>query len=182
MRAIYSVILFVALLTSCPKPQLFAPLPKPQLPDETQSGKQTFGFLLNDSLWLPKVSIFGPVPYYYISYEGFILRMAFNRKNNPEDATFDLVCGNIFKDTTINFKSLTSINKISLTERYKITDIKDSVIFYNSTRQDDFILQIKKFDTINHIVSGTFEGTLRDTIKNKIAKIKLGRFDMKYKN
>jgi len=148
------------------------------LPNATQSGKNTLGFLLNGEPWAPK---------------GF---------NGTANLSIDVDFG--FNEGIFNIASYKTVNAI--TEQFTI-GISDSLNFIsspytflihsdsvfgisytigscdyfskNSSTTADGTMTITKLDKTMRIISGTFSATL-STSGCETIKITEGRFDMKY--
>jgi hypothetical protein len=156
--------------------------PEPQLPAETQEGKNTFGCLVNGKVWIP---YFGGTDIYNTQAtkatfdpfnEGqFSIRAS--QKNDYNNKLHLLIIGTPINGKTYNF------NK---TANFQIGDIIMGVSSYNNCSYVSPDLtyftgksQIKKFDLQSRVIAGTFECTLKTSSCDTI-KITQGRFDMTF--
>ena len=139
--------------SSCFKPKVVPP----SLPAETHEGKNTFGFYLNNQLWLPKSKGIDSSPALscYIQ-NGFSL--AANH---------------------LNQYIVFSIYGLSSTGSYDLTASGNSVIFidnadhYHCTKG---LMTITYLDGVKGIVSGEFSATMVNDAGN-VLTIDQGRFD-----
>lgn len=147
---------------------------KEQLPAITQTGANTFGFLLNGEVWLPKGGLLDQKLdlSYDPSYNGGALSIIANRLLGEKD------------------KSFLSFGGTNVTQagHYEFSSEKKSVYYYDNKKTDceyhysttiiTGSLTITKLDLINKFISGTFEFKLE---KNGCPTINAtqGRFDLK---
>ncbi len=167
---IFSVI---NLQSSCKEP--ITPEPQPVLPDSlppiTTEGKNTFGCLVNDTLWLPSKRFDTPFADYK---EGMLIVYADKYSFNTPINTVSISTGyNTIKDTGKYKLSLYSNTKIG-----SFYSIKEKYYFTDNTHIGE--LTILKLDSINRIVSGTFYFTGFDKNTGDSVSIKDGRFDIHY--
>jgi len=143
-----------------------------QLPPETQTGSGTIGFLANGqpiTANYPKVY----ATYIYTTQDGYSLGI--NAKN-----------GNKW-----NFGLLSDSLKIQEKDTYPLNNnvftknaawggymVLPNEYFTKPYLQGE--LYISHFDSIKQIISGTFWFDATDTISNKTAQIRNGRFDLHY--
>ena len=150
------------------------------LPAATQTGANTFGFLLNGKPWTPQG--FNGTANLEINvdlgYNNGIFGISGYRTitNN-----FTQYVGLGISDS-LNFISFPATLLLSKRSLYQIGVSRNdscSIDYYDSSVYRAGKLVINKFDTINGIISGTFNATLYkkgcDTVK-----ITEGRFDMKF--
>lgn len=138
-----------------------------QLPAITQEGKNTFGFLLNGEVWLPKAPI---------------LRSKLDLSYDPgyEGGTLNIVAyqydGDFFKQFSIGNKNINKLGEYPLLVYYY--DSKAQCSYEINQNQPVGKIIITKLDlTGNGIISGKFEFKLE---KNGCSTINAteGRFDM----
>ena len=187
MRFALAVGLGLLLLTSCIKSGTGT-----GLPEATQKGANTFGFLLNDNVWIPKGSVSG-ASRLFMEYDptldgiGYLRISAYNLKDTETfkgNSYFDLYVspidglGMYEADPSDGFPGAQYTNIIA----------DESMCAYRNGVIDGFV-NITKLDTEARIISGTFEFTLTATDcypeeQNCPAcediKITDGRFDMSY--
>ena len=174
MRKITLALILIISLGACKR--------KNELPAPTQGGENTFGMMLNDSLWLPK------------PHSGGII---FGRDYTSASLYYDNKTINIASEGSgylyFNIKTNGNIGKYKVSNTFVGCNIKDSSCCSFRTRFERgnncfnayFLIDstlsevnITKLDTINKTVSGTFFMTLIDPQGKKI-KISDGRFDLK---
>lgn len=181
-KLIYSILIISLTLNSCSscKKETSPTNDNPWgLPNATQEGKNTLGFLLNGQPWTPKgnngtsnLSIdidFG--------FKNGILGIAAYNQASPTTRTrisFGL-------NDSLNFFNIPfsiSTNESKLFEVKFFNDVCD-YFSADSTTYKKGEFRINKLDKINHIVAGSFFITLYQTGCDTI-KITEGRFDMKF--
>ena len=129
------------------------------LPAETQTGKGTFGCLVNGEVWLPK----GNFPYAGLSttIQFNILSIGTNKSNEA-----------------IGVRNVVDVGSYDLSlDENEAEYIIDSKIF----KRTEGSLLITKFDKTNQIISGRFWFNAKNS-SGEIIKITDGRFDDKYTN
>jgi hypothetical protein len=162
------------------------------LPPITQTGANTFGFLLNGQLWTPdpdkgliytphlKIGVNFSTNGYFSAFNGFFTISA--SKN----------VGNYGQTISISSSNLNAITtpytyKLSDTSRYEIdfADHNDLVangcqFISHFTNYQTGSLTITRLDTLNKIISGTFNAAMYQVECGDTVKITDGRFDMKF--
>ncbi|MBD3748440.1 MAG: hypothetical protein IE931_02990 [Sphingobacteriales bacterium] len=145
---------------------------KDQLPAITKEGKNTFGFLLNGEVWLPKGGLLDQ-------------KLDLSYDPNYSNGSFGLFANRYISSTDKMELTIgaTDINKkgtyqFSTTNRNVIyRDTKSNCYYYDNTQITGFITITKIDLTGNGIISGTFEFTLvKDGCPTIVATE--GRFDM----
>jgi len=154
------------------------------LPAATQTGANTFGFMLNGQPWKPQGMI-GISPNYTINvdegyFNGIFNITAYKILNNNSNTEQSIGLGlsdslRFLKNTPANF----NLYNHSL---FDISFINNNGCIYtqsDSTITRSGLLTITKFDNLNRIIAGTFNAVL---IKRGCDTIKItdGRFDMKF--
>ncbi len=148
------------------------------LPNATQSGKNTLGFLLNGEPWTPKG---------FNGTGNLSIDLDFGYNNG----IFNIVGYRTINSTTEQFTIGISDSLNLITVPHTFTIFSNSVfgVSYTKNPCDYFskestttaqgTLKITKLDQTNRIISGTFNATLS---KNSCETILItdGRFDMKY--
>ena len=171
---------FILISSSCKKNKSDNPID--QLPPETQTGTNTFACLIDGKVFIPKGNPLGG-PIKKASYQflngGFYFGISGIDKSNPEDVT----------DAGIRADSvILGVGSFSLS-KYGTKGFLGGGVGFNKILQlrvDYFTneiqvgqLTIKKFDTINQIVAGTFWFDAKNS-SGQIIQIREGRFDMPY--
>lgn len=169
------LILMIVFLMSCEKEKM--PLPT-ELPPITEEGKNTFGCLIENEIYVPEIrrtvwSIPGPqsdpIEFIFPKYPVYFFTVSTIRLVDKDDDQMD---------AEVEFWVDSCVNKPG---RYRFSL---SVICekggYNSYRIDNNSLIITKIDTINKIISGQFSAVLTDfSTYTKTINITNGRFDLK---
>jgi len=155
---------------------------KDRLPEPTQTGRNTFGCLINGVLFKPKGSVLkGSMPdaqYGYRPFEaGFTLEIDVENKVDDHLKTMHL-----YYTSEVELKSgmTIPINSRTMEAGFaSYTDYADHRWVYNTTEQAKGELKILHFDKVNRIVSGTF---WFDAVNKELSKVEVreGRFDIKY--
>jgi hypothetical protein len=177
MKHLTKLILFaiaILALNSCKKD----PTKNAVLPEATQEGNNTVGFILNDEVWVPygdcktrcnKILARYGLP----STEEFGIDFQFGREKGGKVSALTISStlignitstGNKIDSIGVNFQGENSLGN---TDRY-------------SRMQSGSKFIITKIDTINRIISGEFEFILNeDSGSGKQIILKNGRFDLK---
>jgi len=140
-----------------------------QLPPITTTGANTFGCLVNGEVWLPKGDF--PVSGLHADYTGGGFVINATKYINPG-----------LEDVAISIypNSLQSVGTFFLNLSNAEARFTDSSCDLNGIKTDTSNvgkIEIIKFDTVNHIISGTFEFTVYNEACDTI-KITQGRFDV----
>jgi hypothetical protein len=174
---------FLLISGSCKKHKNVNPID--QLPPETQTGAEAFGCLVNGQVFKPKgSSLSGPnlsAIYQYLyfnSSSGYVLAVNAADKKDPCNIT---QIGFRFDSTKIKEGTylLKSMQKGQGGGGYQILKCSNSLNEFLSNDQIGGQLNLKKFDTVNQIVSGTFWFNAVNE-KGDTVKITDGRFDVHY--
>ncbi len=167
---------FVLLFNSCKKKDH----QKIELPPITMEGKNTFGFMVDNTIWLPSTRLVvfpNTSRKLCISYqkETGMLSISSYRDNLKDKSYVDNVyiyLKNIKEEKVYELNS-SNVREISL------------YIDRNPTKAHSFIpslnkgtLYIHKLDTINNIISGEFEIEFTEENSKKTILINKGRFDL----
>lgn len=186
MKAKSVFMIFLLLLSGCKSddPELVF-----TLPPETQEGKNTIGFLINDQVWVGygrECTFFGNCQEslegnFYSTLEGNTLLLRalqlIRRDSKPVVSQhFGISLDNI-KDTGVYLIDGTRHNDVvSFGD-----DLKGDLHVYQiDSTKTPFSLNITKIDTVANVVSGRFEGILyHHTNKMDSVIIREGRFDLK---
>ncbi len=159
--------------------------PISQLPPETQTGENTFGCLVNGQVFVPKGPSLSPIltcyyPHLNTDYsKGYFFQVYAKSKGKDcelSSISIDTDSLTIQEEQEIALKLIT---KGGAAGRY--TYYPDCSLFINYTTDslNTGKLLIKKFDSVNQIVSGTFWFNAINE-NGDILKITDGRFDMEY--
>lgn len=164
-------------------------VPTFKLPPATQSGANTFGFIIDGRVW----QNYGWLPNTTGASDnlGAMYSPRYGSKN------FSLNAGQIARDVYENF--YLSIDSLTSTGTYRASKAprlganvraERGFVFENRDTQTVYsylykgstaTITITKLDTIQHIIAGTFEGTLRQgNDSTKLVRITEGRFDVLY--
>jgi len=154
------------------------------LPPITQTGANTFGCKVNGKVWVPRV------PYWAITYHRLLSR--FSEKDgigsgsvvcNLEDDEqgIDNWMQVVFSPTYFNTGDYCyGVDSVYNAAQFRATNGERYSSDYHPTTNN--CVSIHYLDTVNNIISGTFEFTVyNDTINlNDKIEITEGRFDLKY--
>jgi hypothetical protein len=153
-----------------------------KLPKPTEKGANTFGCKIEGRLFLPQRSTnFGSMPplltYYNDSSRHFELSVKENPdiSNNRLQRYFHLEVQNL----SIGTNSLDDIS----TGEVSISELDQAGQAFTTTQTIGGTLNIKRLDTVAHIISGTFsfKAAMRPTnTPGKIISVTEGRFDITY--
>jgi hypothetical protein len=168
------LLLMLILVTACEKE--LPPYPT-KLPPATEEGKNTFGCMIEDELYVPEirrpsytVSIHNsyPIKLEFPQYPDYYLMIhtarAAGKKDDFKDADITLYASDINKP---------GIYKLSISSIYNNS-------CYTSYLIEDNLLIITKLDTVNYVISGQFNGMARDChTYSRYISITQGRFDLK---
>lgn len=145
------------------------------LPEETQDGKNTLGFFVNSTLWLPKKAY---------SFPGTPNEVEATYNQLPDGKTLSIFAYR--PQSGIVIKVL--LPHIGLNRPYLIKGIPSSgTNFYTDSQNYDPIVDsstiyITKFDTLNNIVSGRFDFLLIENRSRDTIRISKGVYDIKLNN
>ncbi len=172
----FTILVFIALI-SCKKDVS-------QLPDATDIGANTFGAQVNGTFWKPQG--FGIVPTSPLLEARYILNRdviinARNFSSEPTETEFEIYLKHVVAPGTYELKSNTA-KYPSQTANYgyyikrKLTPVNEWI----TTTQYTGKVVITKADTLNHIVSGTFEfNAINMYSAPEALTVTNGRFDVK---
>ena len=179
LLSVLSIILTVTVLTAsmCRKKTVD---PIDQLPPETQTGANTFGCLVDGKVFLPKGDPFaGPVK--KAQYQIVNGRQGFGV--SAKNSTSGLVKGvGIHGDSVsinVGTYNLADYNTMGILSGSYAEFLSGNINEFYTNTINRGQLVIKKFDTVNQIVSGTFWFDAKNS-SGQIVQIREGRFDMPY--
>jgi hypothetical protein len=142
---------------------------KEQLPAITQTGANTFGFLLNGEVWLPK---------------GALLQQKLDLSYDPSfmNGTFNVIARRIVFTSNINqyiAMGNEGVNKVGTYPLFVYFDDSNTKCEYVVDKTKSVgSLTITKLDLVNKFISGTFEFKLEKSGCPTINATQ-GRFDLK---
>lgn len=181
-RAILVILLSATFLLNamCKKDR---PDPPAVLPPITQFGANTFGCKVDGDVW---------VPYYKCGGSGnpcgeISVDVRSLNTQNKLPVQIDLNIGRRTKDNSQSFFQINTLNNTGIfTVGEKIDSIEFKYVkpgsleyFESPGRNSTRHFLITNLDTINKVISGTFEATLYRSITDSV-KITEGRFDLKF--
>jgi hypothetical protein len=174
---IFFSLIFFLCFVACKKHKHETPVD--QLPPATETGANTFGFLLNGQPWTPKGwngSTNNLSLYYDDSYHGGTLNITTYRLLSQNDKQTFSIAMNSFQNPGSFYLSKSSILKVGYDNRIQNCTITpfDTSVYRNGK------LVITKFDKVNQTISGTFDFVVYDSSCGDTLKITSGRFDLKY--
>lgn len=170
---LHTIILLGLLFTACcKKDSPFTPTAPPTLPPETQTGANTFGCMINGQLWLPKGG--GFIPNFSKEYTNNKIYIQAAKADISPTQYIGINFGKVYKDTTL------IINNYNNGIDFQHFNYGVNLSFYEPVNGKTGEFHLKKLDTINHIMSGTFWFDAIDTTTNAVIEIRDGRFDLTY--
>lgn len=180
-RTICTIIVFLVTLTACWKNKtkgLFN-----YLPPETQLVKNTFGCLIDGQVFKPKGDPFGG-PVIKAQYQMVNWKQGFGISARRSDGEIGQVVGiggcDIGRIRLGIYELSSSRIDGRLSGGYSFSRITTLGNYYNTDSIRKGQINIKFFDTVNQIVSGTFWFDAIDTTTGKVVQIREGRFDLPY--
>ncbi|GAA4032633.1 hypothetical protein GCM10022409_16110 [Hymenobacter glaciei] len=156
------------------------------LPPATQTGANTFGFVLDGRVWRN----YGWLPYTaaesdnlsssYVPHGRFTLNAGLIDRNRYE--RFYLFLDSLVNTGTYRANANVASGATRRAERILIFSGESDKLYYgyspNGTKTN---VTITKLDTVKHIIAGTFEGAVAQRVDStKQVRITDGRFDIKY--
>jgi hypothetical protein len=154
-----------------------------ELPSATQTGANTFGAKINGKIWIPQQ--FGPFPSndileaHFVADYGLVIN-ARNFSSSPNETEFEFFLKNVtapgefLLNSTVGYPTLAA--NYGYYVKRNITPQNEWMTSANNTGK----VIITKIDTVNNIVSGTFEfNALNLYNAPEPLTITEGRFDVK---
>ena len=180
---ILSVAGLLALLGGCKKEKT----PLDQLPDATQEGKGTAGWLVDGKAYVPvrsSISVNPPVNGSWRKTKGgHSLGVSFHQVSVEEDWGAGFFIPDIRQLGTFELAQEPAITgglfKAAYGEYDHLRPGPDRLSYYTSPNARGTLI-ITRFDTINDIVSGTFEMSPEEATTGEIIQITQGRFDLHF--
>lgn len=177
MKNVLSVFFALIILQGCKKSIN-------ELPEATQTGANTFGLKLDGQYWVPQqfgITTTGTILEARITGLGDFVLNARNFASEPKESEFNILIRNMNATGTYQLNANTDIypNQSGSYAYYVKRKINPLNEWITSSKYTGTVT-ITKRDTINHIVSGTFEFTA-GSIDSSAAPITVteGRFDVK---
>lgn len=176
MKTTFLILVSFLVLSSCKKDV-------EELPPATQTGANTFGAKLDGSFWIPRDFGIAPTsPILEARYAGdhsvFINARDFS--SSPTETEFEIYLRNITGTGLVQLNQLTErypnqTASYALYSKYKFMPLNDWITGPQYTGS----VNVTRYDTINRIISGTFEFTAgsTDNTANPIT-VTEGRFDV----
>jgi hypothetical protein len=164
-------ILFVSatLLCSCTKNK------ERVLPPATQEGLGTFGCRINGIVWLPQSTLI--FSNNHIQFGHGWINFDFGRIDSPYAGGIQLICFPIKKDTSFVISNQSGENAVQDFGFWEMVGTHG--LNFQPVHGHQGVLTITRYDTINHICSGTFSFTGVDTLTGQVINVTDGRFDLK---
>ena len=172
----------ILIILACQKKDPPAPIDlTPKLPEATKTGANTFGCYINGELFVAatnKPTSVVAVSCNYNSISPDELRIQGSRLN---DSVRDNVSFRTFVLQSNQSYEMDVIGEIQIGyTNYKYSPTSDCFDFFHNGSNPGSVL-ISHLDTINRIISGTFEMDLvNDKCEPNLLKITEGRFDLTY--
>jgi hypothetical protein len=193
MRQIILLFIVIGFFSSCKKNDTNKSF---TLPPKTQTGKHTFGFLLNSNVWTnyrQRCTFYGCsdnlVGFYYsdgdVSVSADRVLFKSGLRNSDESISFS------FPTHFTGSKTYSTLNGDSIEVGYRYSDTTHLTKYYVlSATNPVFNITITKIDALNKILSGEFSGKLFRRInlsfppvvsQTDSINVTEGRFDIKLK-
>ncbi|OWP62206.1 hypothetical protein CDA63_15415 [Hymenobacter amundsenii] len=158
------------------------------LPKATQEGKNTAGFLADGKAFTPNkgggfVSGTNPVNGYREKTKiGTVLAVSFSDRRGQRQEGLGIRLLNVRQPGTYVLEEQQTIILANQSPGYLVyySDLIDREAVFYSGPGDPATVTITRLDTINNIVSGTFEAVPRENGGSRTVQITKGRFDVKY--
>ena len=168
MKRILVLIITTFTLCCCDKEDNKPKNPVSQLPPETQNGANTFGCLINGEPF-----VVSNTSNQSAIYQGNLLQISatFENSNYDQSIAFNLL-------NPLNINETYSFNNNAYKAGYSYISNNNMCIYdFDKTYQGS--ITFTKIDTVNFVISGTFEfSTVTDNCEN--IDITNGRFDLQY--
>lgn len=174
MKKLVFPLLILAFAASCKKEVN-------ELPPATQTGANTFGARVNNDLWVPQG--FGPFPadnlLTVVKAGNDIKIRAQNLSRSPNETEFDILIKGVTQTGTYFLNTDVTHPSSSASYAYFVKR--------NLTPQNEWITSsaysgtviITRIDTVNHVVSGTFQLNMLNTYNSpEPLTVTDGRFDL----
>lgn len=156
-----------------------------ELPEATQTGANGFGLKLNGVLWVPQkfgIAATAPILEARLSGTGGIFINARNFSSSPTETEFEIHLQNMTGPGAYELNQNTDIYPYqSGSYAYHVKRRINPLNEWITSSQFTGSVTITKFDTVNKIVSGSFDftaGSIDSTAPPII--VTEGRFDVKY--
>ncbi|GAB3233296.1 hypothetical protein GCM10027346_21170 [Hymenobacter seoulensis] len=183
MKPYFIPLLSLLLTTGCKKEKTELE----RLPSATQEGKNTAGFLLDVKAWIPEwnssYSTNSPVDASWKKTKvGRTLRLGFSRLNDRERLDMDFFIPDVQKAGTYSFNQQANLILGDLNPSYAMYVIQRPVplrAFYTGPSATGTLI-ISRFDTMAHIVAGTFNLTVQEETSTETHQLTQGRFDLTF--
>jgi hypothetical protein len=169
-------------LSSCKKEST----PLEQLPTATQDGNNTAGWLLDGRAWVPVSSTISTGPPISGSWQktkgGRSLSVSFHQFSREEDWGAGFFLSDIRQPDTFLLNQAPAITGGRFAASYGEYDHlrPGPRLSYHTDTDAPGQLNITRFDTVQNIVSGTFQMTLRQDGGGGTIEITNGRFDVHF--
>ena len=169
------IILFTSTLVSC---ELFnvgfkfdSKSENNKLPPATQSGKNTFGCLVNGKVWVTETFINASA-----FYQEGVLMISAALETNSKDQGISIY----IYDTDLTESNYTLDEEVDQFSSF--ANFGDDILKcgFKTNSSNNGEIKITHLDQINFIISGTFEFDAYSADCDKVVKITKGRFDLKY--
>ncbi len=176
IKYLLSGLLLLAAISSCTKEAEFS------LPPKTQDGRNTLGFKADGKVWVN----YGEICNWFVCEDNVVE----GRLHKNPDGSYTLGVAAYYNDKKKNISQQFSLlaKYVDAAGTYKVKREHDNFVslviemsqnnFYQLGSNSIFNLTITRLDTVNHIISGEFSGTLQNyNDTTKTITIADGRFD-----
>ncbi len=152
---------------------------EPQLPPITQTGKGTFGCLIDGKVWTADPILFGS-PLGASNNQWEDKRWIIDAVGNNYTVILGVCQDSVIKGESILKGSYESVEDCSNGMIY-YKNYPSETASFQTTYEDTGRIYISRFDTVNQVISGTFYFNAVNSTGEKV-EIRDGRFDVKFIN
>ena len=181
MKKLLLILLTTFTLSCCDKDDGKQKTELEKLPPATQTGAQTFGCLIDGKAFVPpKFGTNSPNAFYqFVNGKYFLGISASVNSNFLKSIGIGSDAINIVENSTYNFLQENQDNPAFYAKYLLGGGIYGD---YSTTNINSGTIKITRFDSVNFIISGTFNFTAKEIYTGEIVEITNGRFDMQYTN
>lgn len=164
---------------SCKKLVIYDPDAEPVLPVISADGRNTFGLMFGNEVWVPHLSSLPALSANFGAPFGSPSRLIINcnrkstRTNAIDDFTLQYFSSDIIPGT---YQLNSSTSKVVVNLSYPDNKVREYQLHGDGT------ITFSRWDLVNKIASGTFSMTLKEVVSGEKVSITQGRFDVKLSN
>ena len=176
MKNLFAAALLIVLFTSCKKEVS-------DLPPETQTGANTFGAKVNGEVWIPQG--FGPFPANNLlearRIGGHVIINARNFSKSPRETEFEFFLKDVYSTGVYNLNTTSGYPTQNSSYGYYVKRNLTPTNEFMTSATHTGTVTITRLDTINFVISGTFQFTAADIYgSDPPITVSEGRFDIDF--